>query len=291
MIDFADQISTANAQAKGEQDLTHLEGLANSKKKMPAAEVRKAAQEFEQMVLDMVMKGMRRSIPKSDMADGGAAEETFTGMLDEQYLRTMSDQGGMGLADMITRQYVELGMIEEEKKPVLSGCEQQSPAAPSIPMPLAAANSNAALANNLNSLMPCDGKISSAYGTRKDPFTGADRFHHGLDIAAPEGSSVRCSSDGVVAFCGPKGGYGNVVVVDHGDGVQSMYAHNSALLVEKGDRVTRGQEVAKVGSTGRSTGAHLHFEVRKNGVAIDPRPYLKGTNIDIRDTHNHGDLQ
>lgn len=122
--------------------------------------------------------------------------------------------------------------------------------------------------------MPAPGYISSTYGTRNDPF-GRGRAHHkGIDIDSNMGDPVTAAAAGVVSFSGVKGGYGNVVEVDHGNGYTTLYAHNSALLVRAGDVVLDGQQIAKVGSTGRSTGSHLHFEVKLNGAQVDPRQFL-----------------
>jgi murein DD-endopeptidase MepM/ murein hydrolase activator NlpD len=122
--------------------------------------------------------------------------------------------------------------------------------------------------------MPAPGYISSRYGARSDPF-GRGRAHHaGIDIDANTGDPVTAAAEGVVAFAGVRSGYGNVVEIDHGNGYRTIYAHNSANLVKAGDVVRAGQQIAKVGSTGRSTGSHLHFEVILNGRQVNPRQYL-----------------
>lgn len=113
-------------------------------------------------------------------------------------------------------------------------------------------------------------RVTSAFGMRADPLCGKPRFHAGIDIAAATGTPARAAADGVVTFAGEQRGYGRVVVVDHGGGVSTVYAHASALLVRTGDRVTSGTELIRVGSSGRATGPHLHFELRKDGVAVDP---------------------
>jgi murein DD-endopeptidase MepM/ murein hydrolase activator NlpD len=122
--------------------------------------------------------------------------------------------------------------------------------------------------------MPAPGYISSRYGTRSDPF-GRGRAHHaGIDIDANSGDPVRAAAEGVVSFSGWRGGYGNVVEIDHGNGYKTLYAHNQANLVKAGDVVRADQQIARVGSTGRSTGSHLHFEVTLNGRQVNPRNYL-----------------
>jgi len=116
---------------------------------------------------------------------------------------------------------------------------------------------------------PAQGTVSSEYGPRWG------HEHEGVDIAAGSGSPVRAATDGVVKKASWYGGYGNAVIIDHGGGVQTLYGHNSSLSVQPGDRVRAGQVIAKVGSTGDSTGPHLHFEVQVDGKAINPRPWLK----------------
>lgn len=118
------------------------------------------------------------------------------------------------------------------------------------------------------------GKITSRFGYRRDPFNYRLRHHDGVDVSAPTGTPVVATAKGVVTFAGRDGDYGNVVRVDHGNGIQTWYAHLSAISVKKGDKVSRQDEVGKVGSTGRATGAHLHFEVHVNGRPVDGEKYL-----------------
>ena len=118
-------------------------------------------------------------------------------------------------------------------------------------------------------------KITSNYGPRVHPITGGRDFHRGTDIGAPYGTTVVAANDGVVIYAGSHWSYGNYVIVDHGGGISTLYAHNTKLLVGYGDEVKRGDPVSTVGSTGQSTGPHLHFEVRINGVITEPMNYLR----------------
>ena len=122
---------------------------------------------------------------------------------------------------------------------------------------------------------PAPGYISSGFGVRADPFTGARAHHLGVDFDANYGDPITAAADGIVSFSGIKAGYGQTVVVDHGDGYQTLYAHNQRNLVREGDVVRAGQQIATVGSSGRSTGAHLHFEVHVNGRPVNPMAYLE----------------
>lgn len=121
---------------------------------------------------------------------------------------------------------------------------------------------------------PADGPITSPFGWRIHPIFGTQRFHSGIDIGADYGEPVRAADGGVVLTADWMGGYGKVIIIDHGGGISTLYAHNSELVVGEGQRVYKGQVVARIGSTGYSTGPHLHFEVRQNGSPVSPMGYL-----------------
>ncbi|MBS0229058.1 MAG: peptidoglycan DD-metalloendopeptidase family protein [Proteobacteria bacterium] len=125
------------------------------------------------------------------------------------------------------------------------------------------------------SLYPIAGSfITSGFGRRADPFGGGGEFHKGIDFEANTGDPVLAVADGVVSFAGVRSGYGETIEIDHGNGYVTRYAHNSRLTHQVGDLVRAGQEIAKAGSTGRSTGAHVHLEVWQDGVVVDPRRFL-----------------
>jgi len=123
-------------------------------------------------------------------------------------------------------------------------------------------------------LWPTMGWTTSRFGLRHSPFTGRTKFHEGLDIAAPWGTVVKAAGAGRVSYAGYRGGLGKTVIIDHGFGYQTVYGHNSKLIVSAGDRVEGGQAISAVGNTGHSTGPHLHFEVHVDGVPVDPMNYL-----------------
>ncbi len=125
------------------------------------------------------------------------------------------------------------------------------------------------------SIAPARGLLTSGFGSREDPFTGEHSFHSGLDIAAREGTDVVAPASGVVILAGEHAAYGNCIVVDHmRGGITTLYGHLSSILVKPGDKVERGQHIGKIGTTGRSTGPHLHYEVRINGVPVNPRRFI-----------------
>jgi len=124
--------------------------------------------------------------------------------------------------------------------------------------------------------MPVGGDISSYYGKRQNPRTGGDDFHTGIDISTNPGDPVRATADGIVSFSGWNGGSGNLVVLEHGHGFSTFYAHNRALAVKVGQKVKKGDVIGYVGSTGYSTGPHVHYEIWKEGKPVDPIGYVKG---------------
>jgi murein DD-endopeptidase MepM/ murein hydrolase activator NlpD len=119
-------------------------------------------------------------------------------------------------------------------------------------------------------------EFTSGYGTRTDPFRGGAARHQGIDLAAAIGTPIYATADGTISEAGyNSGGYGNLIKVDHGRGIETRYGHLSAILVSPGQRITRGQVIGRMGSTGRSTGSHLHYEVRIDGRAVNPIPFMK----------------
>ena len=117
-------------------------------------------------------------------------------------------------------------------------------------------------------------RITSNYGMRTHPITGIYKLHTGVDLGAPMGANFIAANDGVVTKAGYNGAYGNMVIIDHGGGISTLYAHGSEILVTVGQTVKKGDNILKVGSTGYSTGAHAHFEVRVNGQPVNPLPYI-----------------
>lgn len=131
-----------------------------------------------------------------------------------------------------------------------------------------------AFADALPSRKPAEGYFTSGFGIRKSPLTGRIKMHEGLDLANYPGTPIRTTAFGTVSFAGTKPGYGQTVIVDHGYGLETWYAHVRKVLVKEGQSVKRGQVVAQLGNTGRSTGPHVHYEVRVNGFPVDPITYL-----------------
>jgi murein DD-endopeptidase MepM/ murein hydrolase activator NlpD len=131
-----------------------------------------------------------------------------------------------------------------------------------------------AVINATPSLLPIAGWLSSTFGYRRNPYDGSYKLHAGVDIAAEPGTPVRAPADGMVIFSGYREGYGKVIVIDHGYGIRTLFGHNSSVCVGSGAKVKRGETISQVGNTGRSTGPHLHYEIRKNGVPVNPTTFF-----------------
>ena len=143
--------------------------------------------------------------------------------------------------------------------------------------------------NTVPSREPIAGSfVTSGFGGRADPFGGGSQFHKGIDFQASIGDPVLAVADGVVSYAGTRSGYGNTVEIDHGNGYVTRYAHNSRLVRQVGDLVRAGQEIARAGSSGRSTGAHVHFELWQDGVVVNPRKFLGHNNALARHGPDRG---
>ena len=222
------------------------------------AELKKACQMFEAQFLKILWKEMRNTVQLTGLNHGGFGEEIFTDLLDQAVSDESAKNGSMGIADMLERQLSRDGYAYPGAK---------------IGQSLSGASDSSTLQ------MPVEGAIlTSSYGARQHPVTGEDQEHTGVDLAAPAGTPVLAAAAGRVEFAGEKGGYGNLVIITHADGSQTYYGHLDEIAVKEGQLVSTGQKVATVGSTGVSTGPHLHFETRNAaGEPENPLPKLAGS--------------
>lgn len=217
----------------------------------------KAAKQLEAFFLRRLLAEAR---PQAGMLDGGFAGDTFKQMLDEAISDKMASAGGIGMAEMFANQLAGKGAPVTTHVPIAMQMPPTTTALPELePGKLA---------------MPAIGRLSSGYGMRIDPIHHTQSMHPGLDVAAPTGAQVTAAAAGKVTHAGPAGTYGNLVTIQHANGLETRYAHLSSVDVQKGAEVLPGTPIGKVGSTGRSTGPHLHFEVREDGKTVDPRGYL-----------------
>jgi murein DD-endopeptidase MepM/ murein hydrolase activator NlpD len=210
------------------------------------------------------------------MLDGGFAGDTFKQMLDEAIADKMTAAGGVGLTTMFAKQLGGTGEVARPAAPPIANAPPTTPASP-----VAAPDAPEGIPHFL---LPVAGRPTSGYGLRTDPVHGTQMKHAGFDLAATSGTQVAAAARGTVVHAGPAGTYGNLVTLRHENGFETRYAHLSAVDVKVGDVVEAGQEVGKVGSTGHSTGPHLHFEVRHEGQAIDPAPLLPLNRSPVRTT-------
>lgn len=265
------------------------------------AKLRQLAQEFEAMLLNEMLSGWRRSLIDDDENEPGGLA-TATDMATTEFGRALSRSGGLGLAAVLERAFArqqdarvpprgEAGdgsgdAVTRRADAVPSGAVSlpdvdrvtrssvQRRAEPSMQSIVDVTRNAIESAPARPEAVP--GTVTSAYGWRRDPFTGHAKFHAGVDVRMAYGQSVSSAATGRVSFSGSQGGYGLTVVVDHDNGMQTRYAHLSSTDVRAGDQVQRGQTIARAGSSGRATGPHLHVEVLRDGRPVDPGMLLKG---------------
>lgn len=223
--------------------------------------VRLLAQQFESLLLSQMLRDMQTETSRSEGGSfGGALTDTIYGELAGALVRA----GGLGLATSL-----EDAMVRTTPTPLAPAAASPRPSPSPSPSPW--------LPHGPVNTMLDPARVSSAYGMRSDPLTGAARMHHGVDIPMAEGEPVQNLKAGIVTESGVRGAYGQTVVVDHGGGLTTRYAHLSARHVTVGESIGAGQVLGLAGQTGRATGPHLHLEVRSHGVSIDPRNVWPGT--------------
>ena len=234
--------------------------------------VQEVAREFEAMLLAQMIGAMRKTVGESGLLQASPERRMMDGFFDMQMARSLVDQVDLGLARQLT------GEIERKHGAGTDGTTPGAGVADAAAANDAGDASAAFLSDGRGDLLaPVVARVSSAYGRRSDPFTGEPDFHGGLDLAAPLGTPVRAAADGTVEFSGRRGDAGNLVEVVHADGTRTRYAHLDGATVRAGENVRAGQVLGAVGSTGRSTGPHLHFAVERAGRLVDPKPLLEGT--------------
>lgn len=219
-----------------------------------------AAVEFEGYLVEMMIREMRSTIPEGMFQSD--AVDLFSGIFDQELSKSIASSGGIGLASLLTS--------DSGQRPTPHVSTHAAPVR-MVPHEAGISQSRSDSGRwSVEGKLPVAGVVTSAFGRRSDPFHGRNRAHKGIDIAAPAGTPVHPVRPGTVVSAERRGGYGNVVVLDHGDGTTSLYAHCNELKVQKGDKVALGDVIATVGSTGRSTGPHLHLEIHRDGRAVDP---------------------
>src|SRR5262245_16080797 len=233
-------------------------------------DVKSAAAELASLFVYQMLAAMRRTVPKSGLLDKGFAHDTYLSLFDQEIARNLARREDLGLTALLQRQLKD------------TAADRQLPGRPNTALPRPPTTLQAGRATAIDAyrqqagptdgmfLLPVEGQRTSGFGMRIHPIDHEERLHSGMDIAAPTGTPIQAAAAGQVVFSGMQAGYGNVVVIQHTEGYATLYAHNTENLVSVGTSVSQGQPIATVGSTGRSTSPHLHFEVRKDGKQLDP---------------------
>jgi peptidoglycan hydrolase FlgJ len=238
--------------------------------------LKSATEDFEGMFISYLLKVMRSTVD-SETGDGelSMGKDIYTDMFDNEIALSIARTRGLGIGEMMYRQLLENGGTETHLDQRIE-LPQRAPTQKSVSGLPASAEEPLQEPSPLSLTMsiPVRGRLTSDYGFRTDPFTGISKFHEGIDIAAPAGTAINAASSGTVVFAGALGGYGNTVVLEHANGGRTLYAHASQILVRPGDAVEAGQTIGRVGSTGHSTGPHLHFETLVSGQNIDPKSLI-----------------
>jgi len=232
-----------------------IRSAQNSAGKAKNEELKKVSQDFEAIFIAQLLKVMRETIEESGLAEGGFGKSIYTELFDQEVALSMARRGALGISDLLYKNLAEKNSRTEQ--------ETGSPASPVSP-----AGETDLEISDLQ--LPVRAPVSSGFGLRRDPFSGRARFHHGLDLAAPEGMAVVAALPGTVVSARFENGYGNTVVLQHSGGIQTRYGHLGSVSVKAGDDIEAADALGTVGSTGRSTGPHLHFEVIRSGEPVDP---------------------
>jgi len=254
-----------------------------------AAKVRDVAMQFESMLLAQMLKELQTAMSGDgdDDQDNTFNLGPLSDVMSTQLSLMLSRAGGMGLADSLAhaldRQTTPQGAQSTTINDLLSlralpkGFAMPASGGAEPGIELATQPPIATILAPMPAPVPTMSatRISSAFGLRNDPINGQSRFHHGMDVPMVKGHEARAAADGVVTAVSDRAGYGLTVVVAHQNGVETRYAHLSAADVRPGDEVSRGGVIARAGSSGRSTGPHLHFEVRESGQSVDPSGWLE----------------
>lgn len=251
----------------------------------------RVAQEFESMLLVQMLKGMRQAGRWEDESGDSLGADSMFETIDVELATHLARVQGLGLSKQLLTSFdrmmppgpPEPPQFDVPEVPMLPEVPQVLNV-PAVPQTMSEA-STVGTPGTLGTVDPVDGKVTSDFGWRRDPFTGAAKFHRGIDLRAAYGEDVQSAGDGRVVFSGQQGGYGTTVLIEHGDGTRTRYAHLSVALVEQGDRVASGQAIGRAGRSGRATGTHLHFEViGADGRHLDPALTLARHNVNARST-------
>lgn len=231
---------------------------------------KEAAKAFEAYLVGFLASQMRSSVKGGPLNEGAAG--MFADLFDQEIGKRVAESGGFGLQEAVERSLSGRGGgVGQEGKmaPHAIGNASLHNARPHV-------HEAGLMERAADAVEGVVQRVTSGFGTRARPLGAGSEVHPGVDLGAPAGTAIRAVKEGVVRYAGARGGYGNCVIIDHPDGTETRYAHCATVGVAAGAVVRAGEDIATVGSTGWSTGPHLHFELRVKGVAVDPGALLQG---------------
>jgi Rod binding domain-containing protein len=236
------------------------------------AELKRVSQEFEALFVAHLLKVMRDTIEESGLTEGSFGKSIYSDLFDQEFSRSIAQHGALGISDLLLKHLSIEGLEApaEGEKPNPAGDLETQPSTSLVPNPSPRPTDIEADSDVPDFRMPIQAPVSSRFGMRRDPFTRQIQFHKGLDLAAPMGTEVRAALAGEVSYVGYRPSFGNTVVIQHSDGLQTRYAHLATTAVRKGELIGAEEVLGSVGNSGHSTGPHLHFEVLRWGEQIDP---------------------
>ena len=247
--------------------LANTEGLT-PEKKAERLQVLALVQQFEGMLLTEMLRDVKAE-DDPDADSFGLGGSTMTDLMQGEFGQALSRGGGLGLRQLLAESLLKREASVDALDPVAMASRLASTAGRAGVGTVVPAGRAPEVDGRATDIVAGDVPTTSRFGWRSDPFTGEAKFHRGVDLALAYGSEVKAYGSGVVTAAGDRPGYGLTVVVDHGGGRETLYAHLSSLDVQPGDAVTAGQRIARSGNSGRATGAHLHFEAREFGRPVD----------------------
>lgn len=256
---------------------TATNAMASAAKSGDHAKMEEAAKGFESFLYGFMFKSMYSSVQKSEFTESSMGNEIFMQMFIDEAAKNQTMAGSNSLSSQLMKQY-EANMPKAERE-ALRGSKDAAAntpfkvddyikdvqSRPSQESEVAVKDDVARYVANLSE------SVTSHFGERRHPISGKVRHHDGMDFGLSHGTDLHCPAAGKVAFAGVLGGYGNAVIIDHGQGWMTKYGHLSEITVKPGDKINKNDLLGKVGSTGVSTGPHLHLEVLRDGVPVDPR--------------------
>jgi murein DD-endopeptidase MepM/ murein hydrolase activator NlpD len=236
----------------------------------PGTSDAEAAKAFEAYLVGFLASQMRSSVKGGPFTEGAAG--MFADMFDQEIGKRVAEAGGFGLQEAVQRSLEGRGGGVGREGGIAAHAIANASSRNALPH----VHEDGLIDRAIDAVEGVVHRVTSGFGPRARPIGAGTEVHPGVDLGAPAGTPVRAVKDGVVRYAGARGGYGNCVIIDHGDGTETRYAHCDTLGVAAGAAVRAGDDIATVGSTGLSTGPHLHFELRVKGVAVDPGALLEG---------------